>query len=192
MLIKNSYVPWQPVSYICYRWGWENPFKINKQAQKWTIHISAHVILPRDETKKESALLKIQFFTSIQGRLEHETLGGNYESSVYRELAQFGSVQPKREKINNLKIETGWITSVWFYFCVNLIFLSSSLTHLFIKIEALEKLHQPVFVPLVLFFYITTKYSDTTLETSLLKQLKLLPFPPQPPPHPRPCFLDTL
>lgn len=83
-------------------------------------------------------------------------LGVNYESSAYRELTQFGSVQPNTEKINNLRIETGCQILVWSYFCVNLIFLYSFLTHSFIKIEALEKVPSAYFLLhhlFVFFFY---------------------------------------
>lgn len=55
----------------------------------------------------------------------------NYKSSVYRELAQFGSVQPNTEKMSNLKIETGCLISVRSYFCVNLVSLYTFVTHLF-------------------------------------------------------------
>lgn len=95
------------------------------------IHFWTHDISKGGGEKKESALLKMQIFTSIQRRMKHEMLGVNYESSVYRELAQFGSVQLNREKMDNLKIETGCQISVWSYFCVNLIFLYSFQKHLF-------------------------------------------------------------
>lgn len=105
-------------------------------------------------------------------------LGVNYESSVYRELTQFGSVQPNTEKMNNLRIGTGCQILVWSYFCVNLIFLYSFLTHSFIKTEALEKLPSAYFLlHHLIFSFITTKYSDTTLETDLLKKSKLPPSP---------------
>lgn len=81
------------------------------------------MVLPGEEKKNESDLLKIQIFTSIPVGPEHEMLGVNYESSVYRQIAQLESVQPNREKMYNLKIETGCQISVWSYFCVNLIFL---------------------------------------------------------------------
>jgi len=109
------------------------------------------MILPREEKKNESALLKTQTFTSKQRRQEHEMLGVNYETSVYRELPHFGSVQPNREKMNNFKIETGCQISVWSYFCVNLIFPYSVLTHLFHSSRSFGK--APIFFYTTCFFY---------------------------------------